>query len=96
MIQIFIVYSTIVDSTGKLTISTPQPFDSNHYKNDVDKAQRKADAAASTIWAEMCESETGRKLQVVDLKTADGASLTGYPKTLGTLAEPEPEPEPAE
>ena len=89
--QIFIVYSTIVDSTGKLSVATPQSFDSNHYNNDVDKAQRKADAAASTIWAEMCDSDTGRKLQYVDLKTADGLSLSGYPKHLGTLNEPEPE-----
>lgn len=91
--QIFIVNSCIVDATGKLTVNNPEVFDSNNYNQDIDRAQRKADGAASTIWASMCNNDAGRKLQSVCLQTVDGFVLSGYPKTLGTLAEPEPEPE---
>ena len=89
--QIFMVYANIVDATGAHSIPTgyPKSFDSKNYQDDVDKAQRKADADASTVWAGMCNNDAGRKLQSVTLETVDGFQI--YKKCLGTLAEPEPE-----
>lgn len=91
--QIYMVYANIVDANGNHTIPEgyPKSFDSKNYQNDVDKAQRKAEADASTVWAGMCNNDAGRKLQSVNLQTVDGFALTGYPKCLGSLAEPEPE-----
>ena len=92
--QIFIVSAHIVDANGTFNFieGYPKQFDSNSYEGDVDKAQRRADGDASTVWADMCKKDT-RKLQCVNLQTADGLTLTGYPKRMGSLNEPEPEPE---
>lgn len=93
--QIFIVSAYIVDSNGGYSVPSgyPKAFDSKNYGNDIDRAQRKADADASTMWASMCNNDAGRQLQTVMLETADGFQI--YKKALGCLAEL-PDPEPAE
>lgn len=88
--QIFIVSAYIVDANGGYSIPQgyPKAFDSKHYNNDIDKTQRKADADASTMWAAMCDSDSGRQLQTVTLETSDGYQI--YHKSLGQLAEVQP------
>ena len=88
--QIFIVSAYIVDANGGYSVPQgyPKAFDSKHYGDDVDKAQRKAEADASTMWASMCNSDSGRQLQTVTLDTVDGFQI--YRKSLGALAEVEP------
>lgn len=90
--QIYMVYANIVDANGNRTIPEgyPKAFDSKTYGGDIDRTERKAEADASTIWASMCNNDAGRLLQSVILQTVDGFTLSGYPKCLGTLAEPEP------
>lgn len=85
--QIFVVSASIVDANGGYSIPSgyPKSFDSRHYDNNIDKAQRKADADASTMWASMCNSDAGRQLQTVTLETVDGFQI--YKKCLGALAD---------
>jgi len=88
--QIFIVSAYIVDANGGYSVPSgyPKAFDSIHYNNDIEKTQRKADADASTMWASMCNSDSGRQLQTVTLETVNGYQI--YKKCLGALAEVEP------
>lgn len=87
--QIFVVSAYIVDANGSYSVPTgyPKEFDSKHYDNDVEKTKRKADGDASTVWAGMCNSDAGRQLQMVNLQTVEGYTISGYPKCLGALAE---------
>ena len=86
--QIFIVNAMVVDANGALHVldGYPKSFDSKNYGNDVDKARRRADGDASTVWAGMCAQDT-RQLQVVTLETVDGFQI--YKRSMGALAEVE-------
>ena len=92
--QIFVVDAHIVDSTGKFTIldGYPKAYDSQHYNDDVDRAQNKALADAHGLLADMYTKGT-RQLQLVKVETADGLEV--YKQAIGALA-PLPDPEPAE
>lgn len=92
--NIFIVDAHIIDANGQFHYidGYPKPFDSKNYQDDVDKALKRADGDASEVWGAMCKVDT-RKLQVVDVKSVDGMQITGYPKTMGSLYEPEQEEE---
>lgn len=83
--QIFMVYSHVVDATGKLSIldSYPKAYDSQHYDNDVEKTQKKALADAHGLLADMYTKDT-RQLQIVKVETADGFEV--YKQTIGALA----------
>lgn len=87
--QIFIVNAMVVDANGNLSIldGYPKSFDSKNYDNDPDKAQRRADGDASSVWSNMCKQDT-RQLQCVTLETVDGYQY--YRKSMGALVEPTP------
>lgn len=92
--QIFRVDAWIVDATGKYSAyakddkTYPITYDSMHYGNDVDRTKRKAEADASAVWAEFCNSDSGRQLQTVKLETVDGIEI--FTKCVGKLAEINP------
>lgn len=83
--QIFMVDVHVVDATGKLTIldGYPKAYDSQHYGNDVDKAQNRALADAHGLLADMYTKDT-RQLQLVKVETVDGFEV--YKQTIGALA----------
>ena len=92
--EIYIVDAIIVDANGTLSIPEgyPKTFDSKSYSGDADKAERYAEADASTMWASMCSNNANRQLQVVSCYSIDGFNVAGFPKRRGTLAElPDPE-----
>ena len=89
--NIFIVDAHIIDANGQFHYldGYPKPFDSKNYQDDVDKALKRADGDASEIWGAMCKVDT-RKMQYVNVNSVDGSQVTGYPKVMGSLYEPEP------
>lgn len=89
--QVYIVSAYIIDANGTLSIPSgyPKSFDSKNYNDDADKAYRKADGDASTMWASMCNNDAGRKLQTVTLESVDGFQF--YKKALGTLSDVVPD-----
>ena len=94
--EIYIVDAFIVDANGNLSIPDgyPKTFDSKSYSGDADKAERRAEADASTMWAQMCNNDAGRQIQAVYLYTIDGFNVAGFPKRRGKLADlPDPTPQ---
>ena len=92
--EIYIVDTFIVDANGALAIPDgyPKTFDSKSFDGDADKAERYAEADASTMWAQMCNNNAGRQLQAVYCYSIDGFNIAGFPKRRGALAElPDPE-----
>lgn len=87
--QVFVVNAMTVDANDAVHIldGYPKTFDSKNYQNNVEKAKRRADGDASSVWAEMCKSGDTRKKQTVTLETIDGYPI--YQKTMGPLTEPD-------
>lgn len=80
--NIFIVNAVIVDSNGTYhgMDGYPKTFDSKNYQNDVDKALKRADGDASTVWATFCAQDT-RMIQSVTLTDIFGNQI--YKKSMG-------------
>lgn len=58
----------------------PKNFDSATYQGDVDKAYKRADGDASTVWSGFCTQDT-RMIQTITLSDIFGNLI--YKKTLG-------------
>lgn len=65
----------------------PKNFDSATYQGDVDKAYKRADGDASTVWASFCTQDT-RLIQTVTLSDISGNLI--YKKSMGGFPVDEP------
>lgn len=88
--NIFRVDAFIIDANGTYHSEDgyPKNFDSKNYGDDVDKALKRADGDASTVWASFCTQDT-RLIQTVTLSDISGNLI--YKKSMGGFpADPEP------
>lgn len=95
MRNIFIVSAAVVDANGTFNYleGYPKRFDSRSYKDDVDKAKRRAEGDMSEAWGDMCKVDS-RQIQAVSLSDVYGNLIEK--KSMGDFPENQPEPEPEE
>ena len=82
--NIFRVDAFIIDANGAYhgEDGYPKNFDSKNYQDDVDKALKRADGDASTVWASFCTHDT-RMIQTVTLSDISGNLI--YKKSIGQV-----------
>ena len=88
--NIFRVDAWTIDANGVYHGESgyPKNFDSKNYGDDVDKALKRADGDASTVWAGFCTQDS-RMIQTVTLSDISGNLI--YKKSMGGFpADPEP------
>ena len=80
--NIFSVDAFVIDANGVYhgQDGYPKNFDSKNYGDDVDKALKRADGDASTVWASFCSQDT-RMIQTVTLSDISGNLI--YKKSMG-------------
>ena len=90
--QIFIVYASIVDSTGAWNQLNgyPKKFDSTYYDNDIEKTKQRACGEYHEVLGAMCKRDD-RQLQTAMLVSANGNILAS--QSIGKLADVEPSAE---
>ena len=90
--NIFRVDAFIIDANGTYhgKEGYPKNFDSKNYADDVDKAYKRADGDAMSVWASFCTQDS-RMIQTVTLSDICGNLI--YKKSMGGFPEnPKPEP----
>lgn len=90
MRNIFRVDAFIIDANGTYHSEDgyPKNFDSATYGGDVDKAYKRADGDAMSVWADFCTRDT-RMIQTVTLSDIRGYQI--YKKSMGDFpADPGP------
>jgi hypothetical protein len=90
MRNIFRVDAFIIDANGTYqgVEGYPKNYDSKNYQDDVDKAYKRADGDAMSVWASFCTQDT-RMIQTVTLSDISGYQI--YKKSMGCFpAVPEP------
>ena len=88
--NIFRVDAFIIDANGAYhgQDGYPKNFDSKNYGDDVDKAYKRADGDAMSVWASFCTQDT-RMIQTVTLSDISGNLI--YKKSMGGFpADPVP------
>lgn len=82
MRNIFRVDAFIVDATGAYhgQDGYPKNFDSKNYQDDVNKAYKRADGDAMSVWASFCTQDS-RIIQTVTLSDISGNLI--YKKSMG-------------
>lgn len=93
--NIFTVVAHIIDANGTFNYldGYPKKFDSNSYDGDVDKAKKRAEGEAASVWSSMCKRDD-RQLQNVFMYDMYGLVVVS-PKTDIAKETPSPSPSPS-